>query len=223
MPRSVARTREPAAQRQRLHHDHVRLQPIGAGALHFAVDVEHRGALDEDGVAVLDLDVGLGVAAAEDPRQVDGPRYRLAVALRQHRHRVGARGADAARQCQDVGQARAGVLEHIGARAQQLPEHVHLPAAHLHDGDGDLRLDHEAAAAQLIGDAVSRLRRRQPAQFDLAHQREHDGAPRGDAGVGREVRILEHRDAHAVARAERFIRAGGVARLGMCRRRGDQC
>jgi hypothetical protein len=191
----------------------VRLQPVGAGALHLAVDVEHRRAFHEDGVAALDLDVGRRVAAVENGRNIDLALFGLAAAALQYRHRVGPGGADAARQRQNVGEARAGVLQHIGTRPEELSEHVHLPAAHLDDRHRHLRVDDVSSALQLIGDPASRLGRRETVQGDFADERKHDAAPGREARLGRQVLVLEHRDANAVARAERFFRLARIDRL----------
>src|SRR6266851_8756936 len=52
-----AALRYAPADGERLHHGHGRLQPIRTRALDFPVDVENRGALHENRVAVLQLNI----------------------------------------------------------------------------------------------------------------------------------------------------------------------
>ncbi len=90
---------------------------------------------------------------------------------------------------------------------------MHLPAAHLDDRHRHLRVDDESSALQPVRDAASRLGRRETVQGDFADQRKHDAAPGREARLGRQVLVLEHRDANAVARAERFLRRARIGQL----------
>ncbi len=52
-----AARRHAAAEGERLHHGHGLLQPVRARALHLPVDIENRGALHENRIAVLQLEI----------------------------------------------------------------------------------------------------------------------------------------------------------------------
>src|SRR5687768_1001870 len=75
-PAVAAARRNAAAGGDRLHHRHVGLDAVGAGARHLAVDVEHRGTLDVDGLAALQR-----VRLAEH-------RHALLLAVADHEHGV---------------------------------------------------------------------------------------------------------------------------------------
>ena len=123
---------------------------------------------------------------------------------------VGAGGGNAAGHGEHVGQAHVEGFERVAAGAVDLPEHGHLVAANLQRQDADLRLQHEAAGAQLLGNARFGGRHGEPADIDVAHQREGDRAVFRHPGFGGEVGVLEDGDADDVAGAEHVFGIGGL-------------
>src|SRR5258705_13694040 len=114
--------------------------------------------------------------------------------------------SDPARERQDVGQIRAGVIERIASGAGDLAEHRYLPAAHLKQIETDLGLHQKLSLDQILGDPGLRASGCESGERNLSDQGEGNGAALGDARLGREIRILENRDADGIALSQDFAR-----------------
>lgn len=203
---------------QALEHGHVAFEAVGATALDFAVDVENRGAMNVDDVAAGHRHIEIGVAAEEHGRDVDFPAEGLAVANAGKNDDIGAAGGDGTTgRGQHVGQPGVAGFDGVAARPIDHAENGNLVALELHEQDIDLRLLHEAAVAQLVGDGQLGLGNRQTTEVHGADQRIGDGAAFGNAGFNREVRALEHADLDGVAGPQAV-----VDRLALRLRAGDE-
>ena len=170
---------QAAAGGQGLHQRHAALQPHGAGALHLAVDVDQRLAVDPHGVAVLDQQVlvagrrrqtavGRSTSSAEGlavARAGDAPRCR--------RRSAAVPPAMASRSVRRM----SATSMRVAAGAVDLAQHAGLVAAHLQHHQGDLRLLDEVAVAQAVGDQLLGRGDGQAAQADGAQQRVADTMP----------------------------------------------
>jgi hypothetical protein len=115
---------------------------------------------------------------------------------------------------------RSAVSMREAARAVDVAQHVGLVAAHLQQHDADLRLAHEVALHQAVGDEGLGLRDGLAADAHAAQQRVADDAGFADARLQRQVGVLEDGDAQHVAGAQPVLGGGG---RGGCRcRRGGR-
>src|SRR5882762_3990733 len=197
-----AARRGASALHQRVPERHVALDAVGARALHFAVDIEQRRAVDVNNVAARHRDVARQLVVQEQARDVDLPAIRLAVALAGEDHHVGAGGRDPAGDGDHLGDLGVEGLERVAARPADLAEHRHLAAADGERQDAHLRLVEELAVLQRLGDGPLGRRDSHAAHFHRADERIADGSVLAYPRLERQVRILEHGDADVVAGAQ---------------------
>lgn len=191
-----------------LDDGHVAFEAHGTRALHFTIDVDHRHPVHIDGVAIDDHRVvGLG-RCAEQVGQVDDHAERAVVAHAAERHQVAATRGNPASGGEQLAQAHARLLDREAAWAVDHAEHGGLVATDLRDQDADLRLAHEIAVAQSVGDDLLGLGHGQPAQLDLTEQREADAAAFGHARFQRQIGVLIHAHADHIARPEHVVTLG---------------
>ena len=163
-----------------------------------------NSALYANAFAKAYLDTALDVhRVAGLEHEVLGERvHLLRAAVADHGHRLAAAGGDAARRGDHVRDAGLGVLDHVAAGTRHQAEHRHLAAAHRGERHGHLRVLQVLALLERVGDVRGGFDGGRPAHFRLADQRQADGAAVGDPRLGGEVGLLEHGDAHRVARPE---------------------
>ena len=194
-----------ATLRQRLLHGHLALDAERPGALDLAVDVEHRGAIHVDGVAAGEDEVGFGLFAQVERRDVDQLAEGLAVAHAGNDGDSVAGDRGAPRGGEHVAHARVEGFKREAARTVDLAEHGDLVAAVLDQDDVDLRLLDEAAGLQRRGDLLLGAADGETADLHRADQRIGNRAAFGHPRIEGEIGILEHQDANRITGAELIV------------------
>jgi len=211
------------AQGQGLHDRHAAFDAVSAGALGRTIDVEHRGAVHVHHVAALHHQVVLPFVGEEELSHVHPLLKGLAIAHATDDGHVVTRWGSATGGGQHVAEAGVGRFERVAARPPHQAQHRHLVAAHLQQGDGDLRIAQETAVAQGVGNLLFSGGDGQAAHFHQPNERVCEGAAFGDAGFEREVGVLEDLDANGIAGGQGVVGirlagfgGGGDVGLGLC-------
>ena len=170
--------------------------------MHFAVNVEQRRAVNVDHIARGHRDVVVILVVEKKRRDIDFLAERLACTLAHDDGNVGPGRRNSARYGDHLGDADVESLQRKAPGAVDEPKDRDLVAAHLQRQDADLRLLDEIAVGERLGNGLLGERDRQAAYLHSSDQRIRNNAVLAHPGLQREIRIVEHRDADAVARSK---------------------
>src|SRR3989475_2455484 len=197
-----ATLRRPSTLRQGLPHRHAAIDAVRAGTLHFAINVEQRRAVNVDHIAGGYRDIVVILVVEKQRRDIDFLAEGLACTLTHDYGNVGPGRRNSARDGDHLGDADVESLQRKAPRAVDEPKDRDLVTAHLQRQDADLRLLDEIAVGERLGNGLLGERDRQAAYPRSADEGIRNDAVLAHPGLQREIRIVEHRDADAVARPE---------------------